>query len=154
MTPLFPQRIFDIKIISPAQLIDELATPRLPRYRRVHNFRTSCGLVSTKPGIIVSLGDTPYSFSSNAFNADFPENPVLSQNVHTFEAFDIFQNNLSLDNHSQLPNLDLVQDDDLLLTVPELAAPDETGTGQFTSERLYLRYESDIDPQNDTSTIL
>ncbi|VTT84245.1 unnamed protein product, partial [Fusarium fujikuroi] len=152
-----PQRIFDIKIISPAQLIDELATPRLPRYRRVHNFRTSCGLVSIKPGfatVLLSLGDTPYSFSSNSFNADFPENPVLSQNVHTFEAFDIFQNNLFLDNHSQLPNLDLVQDDDLLLTVPELAAPDETGTGQFTSERLYLRYESDIDPQNDTSTIL
>ncbi|SCV45277.1 uncharacterized protein FFB14_08544 [Fusarium fujikuroi] len=108
---------------------------------------------SSQPSL-VSLGDTPYSFSSNAFNADFPENPVLSQNVHTFEAFDIFQNNLSLDNHSQLPNLDLIQDDDLLLTVPELAAPDETGTGQFTSERLYLRYELDIDPQNDTSTIL
>ncbi|RKK06647.1 hypothetical protein BFJ68_g18316 [Fusarium oxysporum] len=69
-------------------------------------------------------------------------------------AFDMFQNNLFPDDQSQFLNLDLIEDDDLLLTVPELAAPDETGTSQFTSERLQLQHEPYLDPQDDTSTIL
>ncbi|KAG6978616.1 hypothetical protein FocnCong_v011773 [Fusarium oxysporum f. sp. conglutinans] len=108
---------------------------------------------SSQPSLI-SLGDSPCSLPGNDFDADFSENLVPSQDVHTFEAFDMFQNNLFPDDQSQFLNLDLIEDDDLLLTAPELAAPDETGTSQFTSERLQLQHEPYLDPQDDTSTIL
>jgi hypothetical protein len=66
----------------------------------------------------------------------------------------MFQDNLFPNDQLQFLNLDLIDDDNLLLTVPQLAAPDETGTVQFTPERLQLRHEPFLDPQDDTSTIL
>lgn len=108
---------------------------------------------SSQPSLI-SLGDVPYSLPGNDFDADFSGNPIPPQDVHTFEAVDMFQDGLFTDSQSQFLNLDLIEDDDLLLTVPELAAPDGTRTGQFTPERLHLQHEPDLDPQDDTSTIL
>jgi hypothetical protein len=66
----------------------------------------------------------------------------------------MFQDSISYDTQSHFLNTASIEDEDLLLTIPELAVPDETGPSQFTLERSPLQYEPLVDPQMDTSTIL
>ncbi|CAJ0551311.1 Ff.00g112410.m01.CDS01 [Fusarium sp. VM40] len=66
----------------------------------------------------------------------------------------MFQDGVSSDNQSHFMNTDWIEDDGLLLTVPELTVLDETGLSQFTLETSSLQYEPLFDPQIDASTIL
>lgn len=66
----------------------------------------------------------------------------------------MFQDGIFSDNQSHFMNTDWIEDDGLLLTVPELTVPDETGFSQLTSERSSLQNEPLFDPQIDASTIL
>jgi hypothetical protein len=106
------------------------------------------------PSIIVSLGGDRYSLPENDVNEGLSQTFFPSQDAHSFEAFNMFQDSVSPDIQLHLLNADWIEDDGLLLTVPELAVPDETGPSQFTLERSPLQYEPLVDPQMDTSTIL
>ncbi|SPJ73920.1 uncharacterized protein FTOL_03650 [Fusarium torulosum] len=108
---------------------------------------------SSQPSL-VSLGVDLYNLLENDVNEGFSQTFFPSQDAHGFETFNMFQDSVSPDNQSHFLNTGWIEDDGLLLTVPELAVPDETGPSQFTSERSPLQYEPLVDPQMDTSTIL
>lgn len=102
----------------------------------------------------VSLGGDQYSLHENNVDEDFSQTSFSSQDAHSFEAFNMFQDGIFSDNQSHFMNTDWIEDDGLLLTVPELTVPDETGFSQLTSERSSLQNEPLFDPQIDASTIL
>jgi hypothetical protein len=100
------------------------------------------------------VGGDRYSLPENDVNEGFSQTLFPSQDAQSFEAFNMFQGGISSDNQSHFPNTDWIEDDGLLLTVPELAGLGETGPSQFTLERSPLQYEPLVDLRMDTPNIL
>ena len=116
-----------------------------------HRTRKQCfGLTA---GIIVSANDPFFGLSDNPVNDELQATSTPSQQ-HIFEPFDIFQNVSYPGDISNLLHIDLLENEGMLLDVPELAVPVETGLSQYTPERLELQNEPLLDPQMNTSTIL